>query len=63
MAGWNEDSLLKLANEAAVREFRGWLALNPNTSKKRKVRQFDLLCDSALLQLELSQSDKVKTTA
>jgi hypothetical protein len=41
--------LTKLAHHRAIEEFEKWLAEHPNATRKKKIRHFDFLVDSAEL--------------
>jgi hypothetical protein len=42
---------MRKAHKLAIAEFQAWLEAHPAVSHERKVRKFDVLCDSALLKL------------
>jgi hypothetical protein len=43
--------LTKLAHQRAIEEFEKWLILHPTATRKKKVRHFDFLVDSAELDM------------
>ena len=56
MARRNEDSvLIEKAHDLAIREFQAWLESHPRATRKRKAKQFDIYCDSAILKLHIDK--------